>query len=162
MSIYKQSCKHESPTAASLSTVGQDAPLFLLEGKRGNVLSAGQNVWPEISWMTWGTMTLWCCACWKEATSSVPTWWTGLKILAATPTKQSPWGSTSFASRATWWAPAAWAELRSCSSCLRLSGVMVLDPVTLSEDESSYATLWQWYLCVCLWSVGVFSGQSEV
>lgn len=70
------------------------------------MLFPGQNVWPETSWMTWGTMTSWCCACWKEATSSVPTWWTGSKHLAATPTAQSPWGSTSFGSKATWWAPA--------------------------------------------------------
>ena len=66
----------------------------------------GRSVWPETSWTTWGTMTSWCCACWKEATSSVPTWWTGSRLWAATPTARSPWGSTSSVSRATWWAAA--------------------------------------------------------
>lgn len=66
----------------------------------------GRNAWHETSWTTWGTMTSWCCVCWKEATSSVPTWWTGSRLWAATPTAPSPWGSTSSVSRATWWAAA--------------------------------------------------------
>lgn len=66
-------------------------------------LFTGQSVSPETSWMTWETMTLLCCVCWREATSSVPTWWTGSRRSVATPTTRSPWGSTSSVSRATWW-----------------------------------------------------------
>lgn len=112
------------------------------------MLFPGQNVWPETSWMTWGTMTSWCCACWKEATSSVPTWWTGLKHLAATPTAQSPWGSTSFGSKATWWAPA-----HCCTD--RLTEVIISRDGSESRDLVRicimfHTTLWLWYLCVSL------------
>ena len=82
---------------------------FLFECQRGNshfTLFTGRNVSLETSWTTWGTMTLWCCACLKEATSSVLTWWKGSRLLAATPVARSPWGSISSVSRATWWASA--------------------------------------------------------
>lgn len=91
-------------------------------------------------------MTSWCYACWKGATSSVPTWWTGLKCSAATPTAQSPWGSTSFVSRATWWAPH---QLDSWTEVVLLRLKLISDVGSESCDLAMlYATLWQWYLLV--------------
>lgn len=64
----------------------------------------GQRDWQEISWKILAIMTLWCCVCWREVISSVLTWWTASKSCAETPTRPFPWGWTSYASRATWWA----------------------------------------------------------
>ena len=63
----------------------------------------GPSGLPATSWMILETTTWWCCVYWRGATSSPPTWWKGSKLWVATPTEPSPWGSTSSASRATWW-----------------------------------------------------------
>lgn len=156
LELHMSAYKHE--------LLDDDMQLFFGELKRKFTLHfvSGQNVWLETSWMTWGTMTSWCCVCWKEATSSVPTWWTGSRLLAETPTAQSPWESTSSVSRATWWAsahfctdstrmPTVWLKCPLLSYFI-LSAVIVMSPMTQSEDVwvTFCTTLWQWYLCVSL------------
>lgn len=109
--------------------------------------------------MTWGTTPLWSCACWKEATSSVPTWWTGSRTLATTPTAQSPWRCTSSVSRVTWWAVAhsskeSWQFILS-GICVRSGSIFTLKSITCEFRVSHkrciiFHALGHWYLPINL------------
>lgn len=63
---------------------------------------SGSSVWLATSWTTLGTTTSWCCASWREATSSARTWWSSSRCSAATPTSTWRHGWSSSAWRATW------------------------------------------------------------